>query len=137
MLRCCECHAEKPDEEFHRERRTTRGRSYRCKTCKRAKDRAKNTPEKLADARRRLNAKRDEVNARFKNVPCMDCGVRYPSYVMDFDHRDPSTKLFNIATELRGCYITQRILDEIAKCDVVCANCHRERSFGRHKRRAA
>ncbi len=27
-----------------------------------------------------------------KNVPCLDCGILYPSYVMDFDHREPAKK---------------------------------------------
>jgi hypothetical protein len=61
-----------------------------------------------------------------KNVPCMDCGNCYPPECMDFDHRDPSGKRFTIAQNL-----TRRlsdVLEEIAKCDIVCANCHRIRT---------
>ncbi len=64
-----------------------------------------------------------------KSVPCADCGVRYPPYVMDFDHRNPAEKLGNI-----GCgrkWGEPRLRAEIAKCDVVCANCHRERTHGK------
>jgi hypothetical protein len=63
----------------------------------------------------------------FKNVPCQDCGKTYPYYVMDFDHKDPLQKKFTIATaaDRRGL---EDLLDEIQKCDVVCANCHRERT---------
>lgn len=61
-----------------------------------------------------------------KNVPCADCGQRYPYYVMDFDHREE--KSTNVGW-MRGCG-RARLEAEIAKCDVVCANCHRERSFG-------
>jgi hypothetical protein len=62
-----------------------------------------------------------------KARPCMDCGVQYPSYVMEFDHRDPATKSFNIGSLRR---IEQTVLrNEIAKCDVVCANCHRARTY--------
>lgn len=63
-----------------------------------------------------------------KDVPCMDCGVPYPYYVMEFDHRDPSQKLANIGRLLGNSW--KRLKDEIAKCDVVCANCHRERTHG-------
>jgi hypothetical protein len=35
-----------------------------------------------------------------KNVPCMDCKGRFPHYVMDFDHRDPSIKEFQISKKL-------------------------------------
>jgi hypothetical protein len=58
----------------------------------------------------------------------MDCKKKYPPYVMDFDHRDRSEKAFEVG---RGLYVSiKRLLIEIAKCDVVCANCHRERTHG-------
>lgn len=65
----------------------------------------------------------------FKRRPCADCGVQYPPYVMQFDHRDPGVKLFNVSAA-PGRYSTDQVLNEIAKCDVVCANCHAERTFG-------
>jgi hypothetical protein len=45
---------------------------------------------------------------------------------MDFDHRDGETKLFNIGNATN--FDRQRILAEIHKCDLVCANCHRIRT---------
>jgi hypothetical protein len=65
-----------------------------------------------------------------KSVPCMDCGVSYPYYVMDFDHRDPATKEFNISRAVGHGYSLARFVAELDKCDVVCANCHRERTYG-------
>ncbi len=65
---------------------------------------------------------------KLKNVPCADCGGVFPTYVMDFDHRNREEKLFNVARRLHGKLDT--LLDEIAKCDVVCANCHRIRTYG-------
>lgn len=63
-----------------------------------------------------------------KAIPCADCGHRYPYYVMDFDHRDPAKKEFNISTfRARN---PAALWAEIDKCDVVCANCHRERTHG-------
>ena len=58
-----------------------------------------------------------------------DCGQTYPTYVMDFDHRDPTTKLCKVSAAV---YLgsEQKLLDEIAKCDLVCANCHRVRTHG-------
>lgn len=63
-----------------------------------------------------------------KAVPCMDCGQQYPHYVMDFDHRDPSVKEFTIGMINRISSV-KRLLAEIAKCDVVCSNCHRIRTY--------
>jgi hypothetical protein len=49
---------------------------------------------------------------------------------MQYDHRDPTTKCFTISAA-PGKYTADEVLDEIAKCDVVCANCHAERTFGK------
>lgn len=64
-----------------------------------------------------------------KNVPCMDCKISYPSYVMDLDHRDPADKVADINIVISsGSW--KKFYAEIEKCDVVCANCHRERTHG-------
>lgn len=67
--------------------------------------------------------------AGLKSGPCVDCGVPYPSYVMDWDHRPGEVKLFTISVG-KATKARQAVLDEIAKCDLVCSNCHRERTFG-------
>lgn len=63
-----------------------------------------------------------------KDRPCADCVVSYPSYVMDFDHVR-GEKLFTIGASLHRSEI--QIRDEIEKCDVVCSNCHRKRTWGK------
>lgn len=73
-----------------------------------------------------------------KDKPCADCGVSYPHYVMDFDHVR-GKKLCNVSSG-RFHRSMKRLLDEIAKCDVVCANYHRERTHLQNnytKRKAA
>ena len=64
-----------------------------------------------------------------KLKPCMDCGTSFPHYVMDFDHRPDEEKLYE-PTRLYTLQSWTKVKTEIAKCDVVCANCHRERTFG-------
>lgn len=61
--------------------------------------------------------------------PCADCGLQYPYYVMQFDHcrgtkSGDVSKLGNFGT-------LDALKEEIAKCEVVCANCHAHRSFMR------
>ncbi len=64
-----------------------------------------------------------------KQKPCMDCGIQYPHYVMDFDHRDRKTKLTSINRMINyHSYSKEKISKEIKKCDLVCANCHRIRT---------
>jgi formate-dependent nitrite reductase cytochrome c552 subunit len=67
---------------------------------------------------------------QLRNVPCADCGLRFPSYVMQFDHRDPSNKNYTV-TRMIGRAGRATILEEAAKCDIVCANCHRDRTYRR------
>jgi formate-dependent nitrite reductase cytochrome c552 subunit len=71
-----------------------------------------------------------------RSVPCADCGERFAQCSMDFDHRDPSMKVARVPS-LVGRASIQRILAEAAKCDIVCANCHRLRTFQRRENGAA
>lgn len=64
-----------------------------------------------------------------KNKPCVDCNKSYPPYVMDFDHL--KDKEFGLSKTLNYNWGKKRVLDEIAKCELVCANCHRERTHNR------
>lgn len=65
-----------------------------------------------------------------EETPCMDCGVQYPHYVMQFDHRGDEPKSGNIGQLCAHSW--KKLLAEIAKCDIVCANCH---SIRTHQRR--
>jgi hypothetical protein len=82
-------------------------------------------------AGRRNAAKSREFVRQQKDRPCLDCGGQYPHYMMDFDHRDPTTKEFNVGNGTGRS--EQTLLAEIAKCDLVCANCHRERTHGNRR----
>ena len=84
-----------------------------------------------AEARRR-RAKNRKLIQKAKSKPCADCGVEYPPHVMDFDHVR-GKKRCHIAG-MQHYLNVQYILDEIAKCDVVCANCHRVRTHKQRKR---
>lgn len=72
-------------------------------------------------------AERQELFKQLKDVPCADCGERYPHFVMDFDHVR-GEKYMNVG-QMKMAKL-ERILEEVAKCDVVCANCHRIRTHG-------
>ena len=62
----------------------------------------------------------------FKAHPCLDCGETDP-VVLEFDHRDPSIKEFNISV-MKKSTTTERLFLEIEKCDVRCCNCHRRKT---------
>lgn len=95
--------------------------------------RGKQDPEEKRRKNREYMAKRRAERQVWlydiKNVPCMDCGGRYPGVCMDFDHRPGTGKRFNIGE--RFAMVNMGDLQaEVAKCDVVCSNCHRLRTYG-------
>ena len=95
-------------------------------------------PYNVSYYRRNRQAEIDRVKARqraareflrkLRHVPCLDCGGTFLPHQMDFDHRDPSTKLFQV-TDSGLLKSRERLLAEIAKCDIVCANCHAARTY--------
>lgn len=84
---------------------------------------------KYAEYTRLNREKKKRIYREAKNKPCADCGILYPWYVMDFDHQ--RDKEFNISNNFYTFGI-EKLLVEIAKCDVVCSNCHRLRTFKNH-----
>jgi hypothetical protein len=74
-----------------------------------------------------LRAERSRQIIRIaKDRPCADCGQSYPHYVMEFHHSDRTSKEFTIGART-GCVSDQRLREEIAKCIVLCSNCHQIR----------
>ena len=70
-----------------------------------------------------------------KSKPCTDCGHCYPPYVMDFDHLDASKKKFNLSLAKNNSL--SDVEEELAKCELVCSNCHREREYVRRQFRGS
>jgi hypothetical protein len=67
-----------------------------------------------------------------KDNPCMDCNKRYHFSVMDFDHREGEIKNSGISALMNNWKVGETGLrKELAKCDLVCSNCHRVRTYNR------
>jgi hypothetical protein len=64
---------------------------------------------------------------------CIDCGYNEYPCALDFDHRDPSDKTFNVGHGFG--YNLDFLLEEIAKCDVRCSNCHRVKTWKNNPRK--
>lgn len=65
------------------------------------------------------------ANDRKRSLGCRDCQTEDPA-VLDFHHTNPSDKEMAIGTMITYGYGTEKLGREIAKCDVLCANCHRK-----------
>jgi hypothetical protein len=77
---------------------------------------------------KRYKEKAREIIDTAKDVPCLDCGNKFPPVAMDFDHVR-GIKIKDIS-QMMTCN-PEKILAEIAKCEVVCACCHRIRTAAR------
>jgi len=103
-----------------------------CKEChkKKIKRWRKDNPER----EKRMHKKTAQRSYKYireekLNKSCSKCGKIYPQCVMDFNHLQLNTKVANIS-KLYEKKIS-RIQTEIAKCELICANCHRDETFTR------
>ena len=119
-------------EEFHRNRARKDGRQNNCKPCniERNKRYYRENPDVRLrrmdeQVRRRKRQLQRLLLAYLREHPCIDCGESDP-VVLDFDHQ--RDKVANVSTMVLRKWPWAKILDEIAKCEVVCANCHRRRT---------
>ena len=133
MKQCGRCGTEQPLAEFHR-----RGNGHQawCKSCRRAYDRSyhlRTRPTRIRQAK----ARHEKLVAWYRELkshtPCADCGGFFHPVAMTWDHLPGQEKVGDVGTLLRR-HSRETLLNEIAKCELVCANCHAVRSF---KRRGA
>lgn len=131
MKYCPKCKTNKDPSLFSLNRRRKDGLQSECKSCRAIflKKNYKQNKKRYMESAKQGRLKRAALLREIKHMkPCADCGKKYPYYVMDFDHRDPTQKDDCVAYIVR--FSTPRMLKEIEKCDLVCSNCHRERTFG-------
>lgn len=83
-------------------------------------------PGYAKDRAAKCRAERRELADSLKNA-CISCGYSRCKQALDFHHRDGADKDTEVSKLVKAMASVKRIMAEIAKCDVVCANCHRER----------
>lgn len=138
---CSKCKSEKPLEDFSHRNKSKGTRASVCKQCFRDYDKKhwRANPKRRSSNQVR-NRERVLRNKQYlwdflKTNPCNDCGESDP-IVLEFDHINPEEKSYNLSELVRDAVSLAKIDDEIAKCIVLCANCHRRRTaiqFGWHK----
>ena len=134
MKICSDCSTWKAGEEFHRKGDSLQSK---CISCQRAYHRLyyqQNKSRFIAKNRRNKNRQRQRLRAillGIKQQPCQDCGGTFHPWLMELDHREGTNKKAAVANLVsKGC-TDARLLEEMDKCDVVCANCHRMRTYCR------
>ena len=125
--RCSRCGIAKPLSAFHRR---GDGQQSWCKSCQREWDAAYHQRRRPIRKRQKRERRRSLV-AWMQDLkssrPCADCGGFFHPAAMTFDHLPGTTKRGEVSNLLYSGY-RQVLLDEIAKCELVCANCHAVRT---------
>jgi hypothetical protein len=128
------CQQWKPAADFHNSRRNEY--TY-CRECRNAYDRMyyaeRGKPPRDARRRAAMDAAREWMNQMKEGLPCADCGDTFPPFVMHWDHLPGFLKVDEISSML-GHRSREAILEELTKCELVCANCHVMRTVKRATR---
>ncbi len=145
MLKLCSlCKDNKPLGDFYKRKSGLRaGQFYeKCKVCYKIRGRSyyqQNRIKQLELAKIRKHKyieERKKFLEGIKGKECIDCGIKYPAWVMDFDHREGQKKISSVSKlAFRTIAKLEKIKEEIEKCDLVCANCHRQRTYERLRKK--
>ena len=132
MKKCYTCKQTKDTTEFNKNKSRKDGLNTICKTCSRERSRRyyeenkehhKKNIYKLK--KQRIEKARDFVYGFLATNSCIDCGETDP-IVLEFDHQRDKKKA--ISSMVGEGYATDTIQEEIEKCEVRCANCHRRKT---------
>lgn len=126
MKTCPRCGETKETDEFNRASSRSDGLQPYCRSCQRESQTAwaKENKERFYAGRKKQRERRRRLVWEYLQThPCVDCGEVDP-LVLEFDHVR-GDKFRGISHMIREQYSDARLLEEIAKCDVRCANCHR------------
>ena len=133
MKKCTKCGEEKAETLFNLR---GKGRLHSwCKTCFNVLTKAHykaNKDKYVASHRSYTKVHTNEMNIMVSELkeqsPCTDCGGYFHPQIMEYDHTSDN-KHASVARLVSGGYSKEAILKEIAKCELVCANCHRMRTI--------
>lgn len=125
---CNECSQDKDESELCKNKSKECGYNPICKVCQRKKSKAHyaaNRTYYIQKAKIRCNDLRQWINEYKSSLKCEICGECHPACI-DFHHKDSSKKDFEISKAVAKGFTKERVLEEIEKCQILCANCHRK-----------
>jgi hypothetical protein len=131
---CPSCRQTKSADSFHFRNKQLGTRQHICGDCFTAYRREhyqRNRRSYIERNARLLRDRRIEWQRRLWQYliehPCVDCGQKDP-LVLEFDHIQPTTKRLAVSQMVQRGFAWPTVLEELGKCEVRCANCHRRRT---------
>ena len=110
---------------------------FYCPSCRTKLWQTENPERHRENVRASKSRRRDAIRNFLRDYKtaagCTDCGYNEHPAALEFDHLPEFEKSFNLSTAPFEGIAMERVLEEIAKCEVVCANCHAIRTAGRRE----
>lgn len=133
--KCSKCGWILNTDQFHSKGGKNKSGLYSwCKAChaayqKEAREANKKKSNKRIQELRAIRRKviQDLIVEHLKANPCKECGES-DILCLDFDHRKPQEKEFCISRAVHLVPSLEKVKNEVAKCDILCANCHRKKT---------
>lgn len=128
MKICTKCKIEKDENQFNFRNKLIGKLQSNCRDCQKImKDNHYNSNKDWYMKRNleRRNSYREWFSKFKSTLKCSYCGENHPS-TLDFHHEDPNEKEYEISVMVHNSHHIDKILEEITKCIVLCANCHRK-----------
>lgn len=135
MKNCSKCGEAKPEEAYAFKNKATGERRVQCRQCVSVGDKeryatsAKRRDDIIANNKRWLEKRRNEVRARLSAEGCIDCGI-HDIRVLEYDHTE-GTKTAGVMQLVSQGKSWSVINAEIAKCQPRCKNCHAIKTYER------
>ena len=111
---CNKCKKELNVEDFPFRNKAQGTRRAVCKSCHNA------------FMKERYHSKKEEIREVKKQLSCVKCGYNKCVEALDFHHINPQEKESTVARMIANSYGIEKAFEEMEKCVVLCANCHRE-----------
>lgn len=127
---CASCRIIQDIDQFSKRSASKDGKSSRCKNCNKAylKNHYQDNKKYYYNKKIKFQDKGKEFMWNFlKDKSCKDCGINNP-LLLEFDHIED--KKYTIS-RITKTHAPESLLKEISKCEIVCTNCHRLRTYER------
>ena len=133
-MKCTVCKLSKPEEDFYWQYKSKGIRSKNCKKCSNhfTKKWYWNNRERCLQKKKEWSKKRKLAIKQYlyeymSKHPCIACKENDP-VVLEFHHKNKQEKEYTVANMAISSFNLERIKKEVAKCEVLCANCHRRQT---------
>lgn len=134
MKKCPKCNETKHTNQFGRDKSRKDGRNIYCKECNREVGNKYYHSLSVGDRGRRRLRERERkekllpvwveiVREKLGDLKCSRCGFDENFHAIDFHHKDPLDKKYDIRV-MFGCIPNEEYIFELSKCVLLCANCH-------------